>query len=92
MAVICPYCFQVNPSGTMRCMYCRRYIDREKKEIDESELLSEEAFDYKKGIRLDMVSRKDKDLTDQEFISIVKVVGIVVLMVSFFILLLKALF
>lgn len=94
MAVKCPYCSQINSKGVVRCIYCTRYIDTEKEDISEEELLMEQAYDFKKGIRLnlDLYNNDNDALSREEFIKVTKVIGIVVLLISIFIIILKALF
>lgn len=92
MAEKCPYCSQINTGGNIRCIFCRRYIEVQKKIISEEDLLSDELFDYRKGIKLDLKNYSDKDLTREEFLNIAKVTGIVVAIVSLLILILRAVF
>lgn len=82
----------MNSKGIMRCIYCRRYIDDDKQEVSEEELLEKQAFDYTKGIRLNIRSSEKESLSSEEFANIAKVIGIIILLLSIFFLILKALF
>ncbi len=89
MAVKCPYCFQFNSTGTIRCIFCSRYLDDKGTEAGEDELMGDHVFDYRKGVKIDLAEQSGNELTEKEFVNIAKVTGIVVLIVSFLILILK---
>jgi len=72
MATTCPYCFQINPTGRLRCMYCGRYVDDDADAVTEEMLMSPPQLDYKRGIKLDVKISDRNDLSSEQFKQVAK--------------------